>query len=56
MYRLKEGSEGSGNESVEVDPMAVFHTAVLNAKPIIGTTRVTRGGKHYHVREECHCA
>ena len=46
MFRLQEGGDGS----VEVNPMAVFHSAVLNAKPIIGTTRVTRGGKHYHVR------
>ena len=47
--RLQEKSEGSSDGSVEVNPMAVFHSAVLNAKPIIGTTRVTRGGKHYHV-------
>ena len=44
--RLQEGAKGS----VEVNPMAVFQSAVLNAKPIIGTTRITRGGKHYHVR------
>ena len=44
-YRLREGES-----EVEVNPMSVFHSAVANAKPCIGTTRVTRGGKHYHVR------
>ena len=47
--RLEEVSEGVEKGAVEVDPMAVFLTAVRNAKPVIGTTRVTRGGKHYHV-------
>ena len=44
--RQQEGSK----DSVEVNPMTVFQAAVLNAKPLIGTTRMTRGGKHYHVR------
>ena len=45
LCRQQEGGKGS----VEVNPMTVFHAAVLNAKPLIGTTRMTRGGKHYHV-------
>ena len=47
-------SEGGAKGTVEVDPMAVFHIAVQNAKPVIGTTRVTRGGKHYHVSTHCY--
>ena len=45
LYRLQEEGDGS----VEVNPMTIFHAAMVNAKPTIGTTRVTLGGKHYHV-------
>ena len=44
IFRLQEGAE-----SVEVNPMTVFHEAISNAKPVLGTTKVTRGGKNYHV-------
>ena len=45
LVRVREGEE-----SLEVNPMTVFHSAMANTRPIIGTTNVTRGGKHYHVR------
>ncbi len=34
---------------MELDPLQVFRKAVDNAKPIIGTTNVRRGGKLYQV-------
>lgn len=37
------------SEDAVVDAMEVFHRAVANAKPIMGTTGVRRGGKLYHV-------
>lgn len=38
-----------GQSSVEVNPLAVFHSAMSNARPVMGTTKVIRGGKGYHV-------
>jgi len=35
---------------VDLDPLTIFHKAVANAKPIMGTTTIRRGGKRYHVR------
>ena len=39
----------------DLDPLVIFHKAVENCKPIMGTTTVKRGGKRYHVRslESC---
>jgi len=34
---------------VDLDPLTIFHKAVANAKPIMGTTTIRRGGKRYHV-------
>lgn len=34
---------------VELDPMMVFHQAVNNAKPLMGTISVKKGGKVYQV-------
>jgi small subunit ribosomal protein S7 len=47
--RLQLAKVREGEESLEVNPMTVFHSAMANTRPIIGTTKVTRGGKHYHV-------
>lgn len=40
----------AGDKDTVVDPMEVFHKAVDNVKPLMGTTGVRRGGKLYHVR------
>lgn len=37
------------SEDAVLDAMEIFHRAVDNAKPIMGTTGVRRGGKLYHV-------
>ena len=34
---------------IEVDPLVIFHGALENTQPIMGTTGVRRGGKLYHV-------
>ena len=47
LSRLKSG--GSDSSEVVTDPLQVFHQAINNCKPIMGTTGVRRGGKLYHV-------
>ena len=44
LYRYK-----GGEKEVELDPLVVFHKALENSKPIIGTTSIRRGGKLYQV-------
>ena len=39
-----------GKSEVDLDPLIIFHKAVQNAKPIMGTTTIRRGGKRYYVR------
>nr|XP_004226129.1 28S ribosomal protein S7, mitochondrial-like [Ciona intestinalis] len=36
-------------ESIEVDPLVVFHTAIENASPILGLTRVKKGSMTYQI-------
>ncbi|XP_064383519.1 small ribosomal subunit protein uS7-like [Halichondria panicea] len=47
LARLKSKA-GTGTE-VMVDPLTVFHQALENSKPIMGTIGVRRGGKLYQV-------
>ena len=47
VVRLKSKA-GTGTE-VMVDPLTVFHQALENSKPIMGTIGVRRGGKLYQV-------
>ncbi|KAL5516466.1 hypothetical protein EMCRGX_G001803 [Ephydatia muelleri] len=42
-------AKGKKREDAVLDAMEIFHKAVDNAKPIMGTTGVRRGGKLYHV-------
>ena len=46
LSKLKSSSAG---EVVVVDPLVVFHQAVENAKPLLGTSSVKKGGKIYLV-------
>lgn len=39
----------SGEKEAILDPLALFHKAIENSKPIMGTTGVRRGGKLFHV-------
>lgn len=50
-YRIKSkgGSSSEKAEVVVVDPMAIFHKALENCMPVLGTSGVRRGGKLYHV-------
>ena len=41
--------QSNGDSEVVTDPLKVFHQAIENSKPIMGTTGVRRGGKLYHV-------
>ena len=34
---------------IELDPLVVFHQAVANAKPLMGTIGIRKGGNYYHV-------
>ena len=43
------GQQVAGSKGVELDPMVVFHQAVSNAKPLMGTISVKKGGKVYQV-------
>lgn len=42
-----------GVSEVVTDPLQVFHEAIENCKPIMGTSGVRRGGKLYHVSVGC---
>ena len=37
--------------TVVTDPMVVFHTALKNVTPVLGTKSVKRGGKTFQVKE-----
>ena len=39
----------TGEKEVVLDPLVLFHKAIENSKPIMGTTGVRRGGKLFHV-------
>jgi len=36
-------------DDVELNPLVIFHTALENAKPIVGVKRLTRGAQAYQV-------
>ena len=46
---LHRQRESSKPDLVETDPLEIFVTAVENSMPVIGVTRMRRGGKVYHV-------
>ncbi|XP_003386012.2 PREDICTED: 28S ribosomal protein S7, mitochondrial-like [Amphimedon queenslandica] len=39
----------SSNSKVETDPLVIFHEALKNITPLVGTTGVRKGGKVYQV-------
>ena len=41
--------QSSGDTEVVTDPLQVFHEAIENSKPIMGTMSVKKAGKLYHV-------
>lgn len=45
LSRKVAGDKGA----IELDPLLVFHQAVSNAKPLMGTIGIKKGGKLYHV-------
>ena len=42
-------SRGGADSAIITDPLRVFHQAIDNCKPVMGTVGVRRGGKLYHV-------
>ena len=36
-------------ESVETDPLKIFHTAIENTKPIVGIQTFKKGSKNFQV-------
>lgn len=38
-----------GSTEIVVDPLTIFHQALENSKPIMGTIGIRRGGKLYQV-------
>lgn len=46
--RANPGSE------VVTDPLKVFHQAIENSKPVMGTIGIRKAGKLYHVSARCY--
>ena len=44
----------SGDDAM-LDPMVVFHEAVKNVTPVMGTSIVRRSGRTYKVQQRCVC-
>ena len=49
IVKRSQMAKGRKSEDTVFDALEVFHQALANAKPIMGTTGVRRGGKLYHV-------
>ena len=45
--------KGNADSAVVTDPLKVFHQAIENCKPVMGTVGVRKAGKMYHVSEWC---
>ena len=38
-------------DEVQTDPLAIFHTAMENAQPVVGVQPIKKAGKTYQVRQ-----
>ncbi len=52
-FRLHSSTDSTAELSV--DPMLVFHTAVNNVMPTLGTRPVKKGGRTYQVSRASRC-
>eukprot|EP00795_Rhopilema_esculentum_P009526 gene9526-17270_t len=45
--QISKAQKSSDPETIELDPLKIFKTAVENSKPVIGCTTMKKGGKNY---------
>ena len=53
IYVLCRQEKSSDPDSIEVNPLKIFYTAIENSKPTIGCQTVKKGGKNYQVSSKC---